>query len=70
MDNVMDKALSVSYDPEHGLAYIKLGEGKYVESEQVTPDIVLDFDENGAIVGIELLNANLHLPENLRHAKP
>jgi uncharacterized protein YuzE len=49
---------SVTYDPEHGHAYIKLGEGKYVESEQVTPDIVLDFDENGALVGIELSNAN------------
>jgi uncharacterized protein YuzE len=57
---------SVTYDPEHDHAYIKLGEGKYVESEQVTPDIVLDFDENGALVGIELSNANLHLPANLR----
>jgi uncharacterized protein YuzE len=60
---------AVTYDPEYGLAYTKLGEGKYVESEEVLPNIVLDFDENGAIVGIELLNANLHLPAKLRQVK-
>ena len=60
---------SVTYDPNNGLAYIKLGEGKYVESEEVLPGIILDFDESGALIGIELLNANKQLPGNLRQTE-
>jgi uncharacterized protein YuzE len=38
-----------------------------VESEEVEPGIILDFDENGRVVGIEMLNLSDRIdPERLR----
>jgi uncharacterized protein YuzE len=42
-------------------AYIRLSKTDVSESEEVTPDIVFDFDTEGHIVGIELLNARERL---------
>ena len=47
-----------TYDPEADAAYIYLGESKILESEEVAPGIVLDFDAEGRVVGIEILSAS------------
>jgi uncharacterized protein YuzE len=39
--------------------------GKNRESEEISPGIVFDFDKNGHIVGIELLDARAKLPPDL-----
>jgi uncharacterized protein YuzE len=33
-----------------------------VESEEVSPRVILDFDEGGRVVGIEILNVRQRLP--------
>jgi uncharacterized protein YuzE len=40
------------------MLYIKLVDGVSAESEEVTPGVVLDFDENNRIVGIEIEDAS------------
>jgi uncharacterized protein YuzE len=55
----------VTHDPDANAAYIRFGSAKIVESEEVAPGVVLDFDENGRIVGMELLNAREQLPPEL-----
>ena len=47
-----------TYDPEADAAYIYLGESKILESEEVAPGNVLDFDAEGRVVGIEILSAS------------
>ena len=47
-----------TYDPEADAAYIYLGESKILESEEVAPGIVLDYDAEGRVVGLELLSAS------------
>ena len=42
--------------------YIRLEESAIVESEEVRPGFVLDFDEGGRVVGIEILNVRKRLP--------
>jgi uncharacterized protein YuzE len=42
--------------------YIRLEETAIVESEEVRPDVILDFDEGGRVVGIEILNVRQRLP--------
>ena len=38
-----------------------------IEFEEVEPGVILDFDENGRVVGIELLNLSTRIaPERLR----
>jgi uncharacterized protein YuzE len=43
--------------------YIRLNEPAIVESEEVSPGVVLDFDESGRVVFIEILNVHQRLPE-------
>lgn len=57
--------LEVRYDAEANAAYIRLSGGQIRESEEVSPGVVLDFDAQGHIVGIELLDAKAQLSQEL-----
>src|SRR4051812_2409154 len=54
--------MKVRFDQEADALYIRLDEAKVVESEEVKPGLVLDFDADGRVVGFELLNAGRQLP--------
>lgn len=55
---------SIKYRPEDNAAYIRFSSAKVLESEEVSPDVVFDFDAEGRIVGIELLDARAQLPSD------
>lgn len=60
---------NVEYDPTVNAAYIRFATATVVESEEVAPQVVFDFDKDGHIVGIELLDARKMLtPELLADA--
>ena len=46
------------YDHDTDMLYIKLVDRPSNESEQVAPNIVLDFDEHNQVVGIEIEEAS------------
>lgn len=50
-----------TYDPEADAAYVHLGGAAVKDSEEVAPGVVLDFDADGRVVGVELLNASKNL---------
>lgn len=50
--------MRIEYDPEVDALYVRLTENKIVESEQIQPGIILDFDDAGKVAGIEVLNAS------------
>jgi uncharacterized protein YuzE len=50
--------MKLSYFPETDQLYIGLCDGKSVESEEVAPGIVLDFDGDGKVVGIDIEHAS------------
>ena len=52
--------LRTSYDPEADAMFIWFGpEGvKSAETEEVTPGIMLDFDPDGRVIGVEVLNVS------------
>jgi len=58
-------SLKVSYDADANAAYIRLSGAKVMESEEVSPGVVFDFDTEGHIVGIELLDAKKQLSHDL-----
>ena len=35
--------------------YLRLDDSKIIESEEVSPGVVLDFDEHNQVVGVEIL---------------
>jgi len=55
--------MKISYDPEVDALYIYLLEIQAVESEEIATDIIVDFAEDGKVVGIEILNVRKHLKE-------
>ena len=42
-------------DKENDALYFRLDESKIVESEEVRPGVILDFDSKGRVVGVEFL---------------
>lgn len=54
----------ITYDPSADAALLRLSEHVAVDSEEVSPGIVLDFDEDGRLVAIEVLQASKRLPED------
>lgn len=56
--NVRDAGLEARYDEETDALFVRVAEGAVVESEEVRPGLVIDFDASGKIVGFEVLNAH------------
>jgi uncharacterized protein YuzE len=46
------------YYPDTDMLYIRLADKASIESEEVAPGIVVDFDENNRAVGIEIEDAS------------
>lgn len=59
--------MKVVYDPETDTLDLILNEQKVVESDEPRSDIVIDYDADGNIVSIEILNASKHVasPQSL-----
>ena len=57
--------LKVEYDAAANAAYIRFSTEAVLESEEVAEGIVLDYDTDGRIVGMEVLDARQHLPPAL-----
>lgn len=50
-------------DEKADALYIRLDDSAVVESEEVRPGVVLDFDAQGRVVGLEMLRVKESLPE-------
>ena len=50
-------------DKEADALYLRLDDSKIIESEEVSPGIVLDFNESNQVVGIEMLNLSQRTPK-------
>ena len=54
--------MKVHFDEKADAIYLRLDESKIVESEEVRPGIVLDFNEHDQVVGIEILKVKDRVP--------
>jgi uncharacterized protein YuzE len=51
--------MKVEYDPKADSMYIRLIAGTVVDSDEVRPGVVFDFDAQGRVLGIEMLDVSL-----------
>lgn len=59
--------MKLKIDKESDALYLRLDETAIVESEEVEPGIILDFDAHSRVVAIELLGISKRLtPEQLQ----
>jgi uncharacterized protein YuzE len=47
--------MKIRYSPDVDAIYITLKEADVSESDEISNDVIADYDENGNIVGIEIL---------------
>jgi uncharacterized protein YuzE len=50
--------MKVRYDRDTDVMYISFNDRKIIESDEDRPGIVIDYDDEGGLVGIEILNAS------------
>ena len=62
--------MKLHVDKEADTLYLRLDDSAIVESEEVSPGVVLDYNETNEVVGVEMLylskrssNLNLSAPE-------
>ena len=55
--------MRLNVDKDADALYLRLDESSIVESEEVAPGIVLDYNEADQVVGIEMLNLSKRAPE-------
>jgi len=59
--------MRLKIDKENNALYFRLDESAIVESEEVQPGVILDFNADNQVVGIEILNLTARVaPDRLR----
>ena len=48
--------MKLHVDKQADALYLRLDDSKIIESEEVSPGVVLDYNEQNQVVGIEMLN--------------
>lgn len=55
--------MRLHYDEKADALYLRLDDSKVVDSEEVKPGIVLDFNDQNEVVGIEVLDLKRRIPK-------
>mgnify|MGYP006277462083 FL=1 len=50
--------MRIIYDPDKDIVQIALNDREVVETAQITPNLVLDYDDDGLVIGLELRQAS------------
>lgn len=54
--------MKITYDPKTDAVYIQFQEGEYDISKEISEGIILDYTEEGKVMGIEILEASQKMP--------
>ena len=59
--------MKLKVDRDNDALYLRLDETAIAESEEVQPGVILDFDKDDQVVGIEILNLSKRVaPEDIK----
>ncbi|NLG68412.1 MAG: DUF2283 domain-containing protein [Firmicutes bacterium] len=47
--------MRIKLDRQADALYVRLTDADIVESEEVAPGVIIDYDQNGVVVGVEIL---------------
>lgn len=55
--------MKAHYEPEVDALSIKWGNAQYAESNEVAPGVILDYDKDGNVIGVEVLDASKQIKQ-------
>jgi uncharacterized protein YuzE len=66
----LEKAVKVTYDSEIDVLRILLSDAPIEESDEDKPGVILDYDKDGNVVGLEVLQASKRIsnPRSVEYA--
>lgn len=60
--------MKMHYDQKSDALYLRLDDSQIIESAEVRPVIILDYDANNQVIGVEILRVNERVPSaDLKH---
>ena len=51
--------MKLKVDEKADALYLRLDDSKIIESEEVSPGVILDFNEQNQVVGVEILHLSM-----------
>jgi uncharacterized protein YuzE len=54
--------MKLKVDPDADALYLRLDDSRIIDSEEVAPGIVLDYNEQNQVVGVEILGISKRAP--------
>ena len=57
--------MRLKVDPKNDALYFRLGESAMADSEEIKPGLILDYDANGNVVGIEILGLSRRVSKKM-----
>ena len=55
--------MKLHIDKKSDALYLRLDDSSIIESQEVSPGVVLDFNDDDQVVGIEILNLSQRTPQ-------
>ncbi len=60
--------MKMHYDQKSDALYLRLDDSQIIESAEVQPGIILDYDANNQVIGVEILRVKERVPSaDLKH---
>ncbi len=56
--------MEITFDKDADAVYIEFSSGDFASNKKMDDNTILDLDEKGNILGIELLNVSKRIPKN------
>ena len=60
-----ESGMKLRVDQNNDVLYLRLDESAIVESEEVRPGVILDYDTNENVVGIEILGLSKRVSQDM-----
>jgi uncharacterized protein YuzE len=61
-----ESVIQIEIDPSAALAYVELGHGDVARTVEFTPEVMVDLDPYGMVLGIEFLSLSVDFDSDLR----
>lgn len=56
--------MKITFDKEADAVYIELSSGEFASNKKIDNNTIIDLDEHGNVLGIELLNVSKRIPKD------